>query len=198
MTSAPDTPPLVLASTSRYRRELLERLGLPFEAVAPTVDEEALKRDGEEARIAARRLAEAKARSIAATRPDAVVIGSDQMCVHRGRILGKPGTAERAVEQLAAMSGEVHELVTAVCVIAGPRTLHQLDVSVLRMRRLDRDALRRYVEADEPLDCAGSYKLERRGIALFESVETADATAITGLPLVATRRMLAEFGLAWP
>lgn len=193
-----DSPTLVLASTSRYRRELLGRLGFPFDAVAPAVDEEALKREGEDPRIATRRLAEAKATSIAAARPGDVVIGSDQMAAHRGRILGKPGTAERAVEQLLSLAGDVHELITAVCVVHGDRILRHVDVSLLRMRDLDREALERYVAADEPLDCAGAYKLERHGIALFESVETVDSTAITGLPLIATRRLLAECGLSWP
>ncbi len=193
-----DTPRLVLASTSPYRRALLERLGVPFDAVAPTVDEESLKRAGEPARIAARRLAEAKARSIAELLPEAVVIGSDQMVAHRGLIVGKPGTAERAVDQLVSLAGDKHELVTAVCFIHGTRVRHHIDVSVLTMRRLDREAFERYVELDQPLDCAGAYKIEQRGITLFDLIETADSSAITGLPLMATRRLLAEFGLHWP
>lgn len=191
-------PALILASTSPYRRALLDRLGVPFTARAPACDEEALKDPALAPQALAEALAEAKARSIADQEPQAVVIGSDQVCEVEGRILGKPGTAERAVDQLLALQGREHRLVTAMTVIA-PGVVHShTDVTRLRMRPLDRDALERYVARDQPLDCAGAYKLEAAGISLFERIASEDASAITGLPLLALTRILAGFGFRLP
>jgi septum formation protein len=195
-------PPLVLASTSRYRRTLLERLGVPFTAIAPACDEESLKDPGLAPQALAEHLAEAKAASIAGQRPEAVVIGSDQLAAveldGRWTILGKPGTPARAVDQLAMMSGRTHLLITAMVVARGTERWRHCDITRLTMRRLDRAALERYVTADQPLDCAGAYKLECRGIALFERIDSADASAITGLPLLALTRILATLGYAIP
>lgn len=194
--------PLILASTSRYRRALLERLGVPFTAVSPACDEEALKDPTLAPQELAEHLAEAKAASIAHQHPQAVVIGSDQLAAveidGRWTILGKPGTAARAVDQLAMMSGRTHVLITAMVVARGSERWRHTDLTKLTMRRLDRKALERYVAADQPLDCAGAYKLECRGIALFESIASADASAITGLPLLALTRILSGLGYAIP
>lgn len=192
-------PLLILASTSRYRRALLERLGVPFSTEAPRCDEEALKQPGMTPQALAEFLAEAKATSVSTLFPEAVVIGSDQLVALDEDVLGKPHTAPAAVAQLERLSGRSHRLITAL-VVAGPhgaRRCHT-DVTTLMMRRLDRLALTRYVEADQPLDCAGAYKLECRGIVLFERIDSADQSAITGLPLMALTGMLRELGYAVP
>jgi len=191
--------PLILASTSRYRRALLDRLGVPYQAEAPRCDEEALKQPGMAPQALAEYLAEAKAASVAELFPDAVVIGSDQLVALDEEMLGKPGTAAAAVAQLERLAGRSHRLITAL-VVAGPdgaRRRHT-DVTTLVMRRLDRAALERYVAADQPLDCAGAYKLECRGIALFERIDSADHSAITGLPLIALSGILRDIGYALP
>lgn len=195
-------PPLILASTSRYRRALMERLGVPFQAVSPACDEDALKDPALAPQALAEFLAEAKAASIAAQRPEAVVIGSDQLAaVERDgvwTILGKPGTPERAVDQLALLSGRTHVLITALVVAHGAERWRHTDLTRLTMRTLERSALARYVAADQPLDCAGAYKLECRGIALFAHITSEDSSAITGLPLLALTRILAGLGYAIP
>jgi septum formation protein len=146
----------------------------------------------------AARLALAKASSLLEAEPRAAIIGCDQVVSCGGRVLGKPMTATRAVEQLAAMAGRSHQLITVLAVIAEGRTYHHTDVTTLWLRPLPRDAIERYVAADQPLDCAGSYKLESRGIALFEKIESSDHTAITGLPLIALVSILRELGFAIP
>lgn len=195
-------PALVLASTSRYRRALLERLGVPFQAVSPACDEEALKDPALAPQALAEFLAEAKAGSIAERQPDAVVIGSDQLAaIEQGgtwSILGKPGTTQRAVDQLAMLSGRSHVLITALVVARGGERWRHTDLTTLTMRPLARAALERYVAADQPLDCAGAYKLECRGIALFEAISSSDSSAITGLPLLALTRILTGLGYAIP
>jgi septum formation protein len=188
---------LVLASTSRYRRALLERLALPFEAVAPPFDEEAAKPtlahlDPEALSLA---LARGKALSVARTRPGAIVIGSDQIATIDGAKLDKPGTAERACAQLRLLAGRTHRLVTSVVVARGDEVLEHVDVHELTLRPLTDAQIARYVAADAPLDCAGSYRSESLGVALFESVRGEDATAVIGLPLVAVTRSLARLGL---
>jgi septum formation protein len=193
---------LVLASTSRYRRQLLERLGLPFRALAPACDEEALKDPALAPEALAEMLALAKARSLEAGLPGATIIGSDQVAAVRldagWRMLGKPGSAARAVEQLELLAGREHVLITAMAVLDGGRVHAHTDVTRLRMRPLDRAQLERYVQADQPLDCAGAYKLEARGISLFEEVVSADHSAITGLPLIALTGILVRCGYAIP
>jgi septum formation protein len=191
-------PRLVLASTSRYRRALLERLGLEFEQAAPGVDEERFKAAVPDPRELAVRLARAKAEAVAARFPDAVVVGSDQVGALGAERLDQPGSAARAAEQLARLSGRTHELVTAVCVVAGERAWEHTDVARLTARSLEAEEIRRYVALDDPVDCAGSYKLERAGIALFERVECADHSAITGLPLIWLTGTLRALGFAIP
>jgi septum formation protein len=191
---------LILASTSPYRRALVERLGLPFRSVAPLVDEDALKQTlgGLEPRELAERLALAKARSIAEVEPEATIIGGDQLVSFDGQILGKPGTVKNAVSQLLAMSGRTHELITALVVIHNGTVYAQTDVTRMTLRPLTQEQTFRYVEADLPLDCSGSYKLEARGITLFERIESADHSAIVGIPLIALTTILGNIGYPVP
>lgn len=194
-------PPLILASTSAYRRALLERLGLPFAVARPDVDE--TPQPGESPQTLAVRLARAKAEAVLAGAEAgggaAWVIGSDQVAELDGEPLGKPGTAERAVAQLGAMSGREVRFLTALCV-AGPdgRRFESLDVTTVRFRSLSTDEIARYVECERPLDCAGSFKSEGLGIALFESIDSRDPTALIGLSLIDTARALRAAGFAVP
>lgn len=194
-----EAPPLVLASTSRYRRELLARLGLPFSVRAPACDEDAIKRGLDLAPLdLAVHLARAKAESLSAELPSGVIIGSDQIAEIDGVILGKPGSADRAAEQLALLAGRTHRLITAVVVAHPGGVIEHVDVARLTMRPLAAAQIARYVAADAPLDCAGSYKLEARGITLFSRIESEDSSAITGLPLIALTTMLSTLGFAVP
>lgn len=191
---------LILASTSKYRKALVERLGVPFRCVAPMVDESAWKSKlaGVSPQTLAEALAQAKASAVAARHPGSVVVGGDQVVAFDGQILGKPGTDERAIAQLTAMSGRSHELITAMIVIAPGRTFQKTDIATLHIRPLSLQAIERYVGADHPSDCAGSYKLEARGIALFDRIEADDHSAITGIPLIALTSILIELGFEVP
>jgi septum formation protein len=175
---------LLLASTSRYRAQLLGRLGVGFEAVAPGVAEDALP--GELAVDRARRLALAKAQAIAIRYPEAVVIGSDQVAACAGRVLDKPGDAARAFSQLAFLSSQRAHFYTACAVLGArmPLPLVHLDTTTVNFRPLSTAEIERYVALDEPFDCAGGFKAESLGITLFESIETLDPTALIGLPLI--------------
>jgi septum formation protein len=190
-----DKPALILASTSPYRRGLLERLRLPFVAEAPGVEE--LARPGEAAAALALRLAQAKAVAVARRRARAVVIGSDQVAECQGRVLGKPGTAERAREQLALASGTTVVFHTAVAVVHadGVTCETHTDLTRVRFRRLGAEEIERYVELDAPLDCAGSFRSEGLGVALFEAIETRDPAALVGLPLIWLAGALGRAGL---
>jgi septum formation protein len=194
--SAP--PLLVLASTSRYRAELLARLGVPFRAEAPDCDEEALKAEGMEPQALAEALALAKAESLRARFPGAAILGGDQVAAIDGEVLGKPGSPEGAARQLARLAGRTHALITAVALVAGEKVLRRTEVARLTMRALTAAQIARYVAADVPVDCAGAYKLERRGIALFSGIEAGDHTGIVGLPLIALTGMLEEVGFGIP
>ena len=191
---------LILASTSPYRRALIERLGIPLRSVAPDVDEDAWKAQagGIGPGDLAARLALAKAASVAAIEPRATVIGGDQLAWFDGRVLGKPGTPEAAVDQLRAMASRTHDLITAIAVIHGGKTYAHTNVTSLTLRPLTLAEIRRYVMADLPLDCAGSYKLEARGIALFERIASDDHSAIVGVPLIALTSILRGIGYAIP
>ncbi len=188
-------PTIVLASTSRYRRELLERLRLAFDVEAPQVDETPL--DGEAPRATALRLAIAKAEEVQSRRPGAVVIGSDQVAEIDGAALGKPLSHSAALAQLERMQGKQVVFHTALAVI-GPRPealqADSVPTTVL-MRTLPRAALERYLRLDEPYDCAGAAKIESLGIALVASVESTDPTALIGLPLIRLTAMLANAGV---
>ncbi|HEY0229894.1 MAG TPA: Maf family nucleotide pyrophosphatase [Dokdonella sp.] len=189
---------LVLASTSRYRRELLARLRLPFRTLAPDVDE--TRRSGELPAALAERLALAKARAVAAGCPDALVIGSDQVAELDGRVLGKPATAAAAQAQLAASSGRRVTFHTALCLLdtrAG-RSSIVVDATHVVFRVLLAEEIAHYVDAEQPLDCAGSFKAEGLGISLFERIESNDPTALIGLPLIALSRLLRDAGVRLP
>lgn len=188
---------LILASTSPYRRELLSRLRLPFDTARPDVDETPLP--GEAPDALALRLARAKATAAAAAHPEAWVIGSDQVAAFDGRRLGKPGSRDNAIAQLWEMSGREVAFLTAVALARGdgPPRVH-LDTTRVRFRRLDGDEIARYVDTEQPFDCAGSFKSEGLGIALFEAIDSSDPTALVGLPLIALARMLREAGFALP
>lgn len=189
---------LILASTSPYRRELLLRLGVPFACERPGVDEGAVKRALGEPLAVVRELAKQKALAVARRFPTAVVIGSDQAATIDGTMLDKPGTAANAIAQLARLQGRAHTLLTAVA-IAHPRGLVEfVDTTTLTMRALATAELERYVASEQPLDCAGSYKIEALGITLFERVTSDDQTAIQGLPLLRLCRELRALGFALP
>lgn len=186
-------PRLILASTSRYRQELLARLRLPFDAKAPHVDEAALP--GEAPAALAERLALAKARAVAAQHPGAIVIGSDQVADLAGEAMGKPGTHDAAAAQLRRMSGREVVFQTAVAVVApGIAAIERAEVRV-RVRELSDAAIEAYLRADTPYDCAGSAKVESLGIALLDAVESDDPTALIGLPLIRTCALLRRAGL---
>ncbi len=190
-----ERPALILASTSPYRRELLERLRLPFRVQAPRVDETAFA--GEAPAALAGRLALAKAQAVAQFAADAVVIGSDQVADLDGRALGKPGNRERAAEQLHAMSGQRVVFHTGVAVVCTARR-HEASAVVaatVRVRRLTAAEIDRYLSLEQPFDCAGSAKSEALGIALLDAIESDDPTALVGLPLIRTCAMLRAVGL---
>ena len=186
---------LVLGSTSRYRRELLQRLRLPFEVIGPHVDETPLP--GEAPAALAQRLALAKARAVAAQRPDAIVIGSDQVADLDGEPLGKPGNHERAVAQLRRMSGRTVKFQTALAVVCAETGFEAAELAVVEVvfRELDDATIERYLRAEQPYDCAGSAKSEGLGIALLEAIHSDDPTALVGLPLIRTCRMIRAAGI---
>ncbi|MFN4118543.1 Maf family nucleotide pyrophosphatase [Acidovorax sp.] len=190
--------PLVLGSTSRYRRELLERLGLPFTVAAPHVDE--TPQPDEAPRALALRLALAKARAVAQQHPHAVVIGSDQVADLAGQPLGKPGTHDRAVQQLRQMRGNTVIFQTALAVVCAETGFEQVDLAPVevRFRTLSDEEIERYLRAEQPYDCAGSAKSEGLGIALLDAIHSDDPTALVGLPLIRTCRMLRAAGLVLP
>lgn len=186
--------PLILASTSKYRGALLSQLGLAFEAIAPGVDEEQLKNQGLSPTQLAMELAKLKAQAVFTLRPEACVIGSDQVCMLNGELLSKPGTVEKAIQQLTKMQGQHHELITAVTILSPHGEINFHNRTLLFMRTLTHDQIKNYVESDMPLDCAGSYKLETKGIKLFEKIEMDDHTSIIGLPLIQLNNHLLQLG----
>ena len=187
--------PVILGSTSRYRRALMERLHLPFDVQAPEVDESALP--GETPAALAIRLALAKAQAVAERFPEAVVIGSDQVADLDGEALGKPGDHARAGAQLRRMSGRTLVFQTAVAVVCRATGFVQQDLAPVRVvfRELGDDAIERYLRIEQPYDCAGSAKSEGLGIALLEAIDSDDPTALVGLPLIRTCRMLRAAGV---
>jgi septum formation protein len=191
-------PHLILASTSAYRRELLARLGLPFEVAAPDVDESALP--GEHPRDLALRLALAKARAVGAGRPDALVIGSDQVAAHERQTWGKPLERARALAQLREMSGRTIIFHTALCLLDTRSGAHALDCvpTEVGFRDLSAAEIERYVDREQPFHCAGSAKVESLGISLLRHVRGDDPTALIGLPLIALCGMLRAAGVAVP
>jgi septum formation protein len=189
---------LILASSSPYRKTLLERLGIPFDIFAPAIDESA--RPGEKAEDLVSRLAEEKARAAALRFPTSLVIGSDQLAVCREKIVGKPGNAVNAIKQLQSFCGETVHFLTAVSVFCGETAFHyeHTVVTDVRFRELSIAEIRRYVELDKPIDCAGSFKSEAAGISLLQSMTSDDPTAIIGLPLITVSEALRQAGLQVP
>ncbi len=190
-------PTVVLASTSIYRKSLLNRILPTFELLDPGVEE--TPRSGERSDQLALRLADAKANVGASIKPEAIVIGSDQVADCDGEILGKPRTRDAAISQLTRSAGRIVTFHTAVCVMSGARgTEHHVDVTSVRFRELRHAEIARYVDIERPLDCAGAFKCEGAGIALFDAIETIDPTALNGLPLIWLSAALRRAGLAIP
>lgn len=184
---------LILASSSRYRQEMLARLGLPFAAISPNIDETPQPRETPEQ--LALRLSIEKARAVAAQHPDALVIGSDQVATIDGSPIGKPGSLERAQEQLRRLSGQAVEFHSALCVTDGRRQETADIVTICRFRTLSDAEIDTYLRRERPFDTAGSAKAEGLGIALMDGMQSDDPTAIIGLPLIALCRMLRSFNL---
>ena len=191
-------PRIILASTSPYRRDLLKKLGLPFECATPGIDES--RRRNESAQTLASRLAQEKAVAIANQSGEGLIIGSDQAATLDGILIGKPGSREAAIDQLLHSSGRTVEFHTAVCVTQAETGISRglLDLCRVTFRPLTDDQIKRYLDADQPYDCAGSFKSEGLGISLVEKIEVNDPNALVGLPLINLIRLLDSFGVQIP
>lgn len=191
-------PPLVLASTSPFRQSLLSKLGIPFSVEAPQTDETPL--DGESPAALVERLARAKAGDVAQRHEDALVIGSDQVACIDGRIVGKPGTRDKAIEQLSAASGKSVMFHTGLCLLnaSSGRAQTAVEPFEVHFRQLDRNRIERYVDREQPFNCAGSFKSEGLGITLFSALDGRDPNTLVGLPLIRLIEMLEDEGIALP
>lgn len=191
-------PQLILASTSIYRKELLSKLGISFQALKPTCDEDLLKQQyltqQKKPIEIAESLAQAKAASLHKEFKEAVILGGDQLIDFDGKIIGKSKTKEKAIEQLQLMSGRTHHLVTSICLLYQNQKWQINHISKMKMKSLSSYEIKNYIDKDLPTDCAGSYKVEQSGIALFEKIETDDFSAIQGIPLMWTSQKLKEIG----
>lgn len=189
------TPTLVLGSTSPFRREILQKLGLPFETAAPHIDES--RRENETPHQLVARLAEEKARAVAGNYPDALIIGSDQVAINEGEILGKPHTHERAIEQLQHASGKTVRFLTGLCLYNSATDKVQCEVVPFDVvfRKLTLEQIENYLQREQPYNCAGSFKSEALGITLFERLEGEDPNTLIGLPLIRLVRMLENEGV---
>ena len=194
----PSAPTIILASSSAYRRGLLDRFLDEYETVSPDIDERS--RGDLSPKSLARRLAREKAETVSKNARDALIIGADQLAVLDGEVLGKPGNHQRAVEQLMAAAGKTVTFRTAVCILDPVgRTRHEhVDKTTVRFRQFDRRLAETYLLHDEPYDCAGSFKIEGAGFVLFESVTTDDPTALIGLPMIWVSDVLLELGYLIP
>jgi septum formation protein len=194
----PSSPPIILASASRYRQGLLDRFLDDYETVSPGVDERA--EDGEDPAALATRLARTKAEAVSSANRNALIIGADQLAVLEGKVLGKPGDHQKAVEQLLAASGKTVQFLTAVCVLdpVSRRRYEHSDRTRVTFRQFDRRLADTYLHHDKPYDCAGSFKIEGAGFVLFESVKTDDPTALIGLPMIWLAGTLKELGCLLP
>lgn len=195
-----ESPPekLILASSSKYRKLLLQRYGIPFECRSPEIDESPLPGESPVELVA--RLATQKAETVSRENPQAIVIGSDQMAVFNGQIVGKPGSYEAALEQLSGFSGQPVEFLTAVTVQSHHNHFREqcTDSTRVLFRELKREEIERYLLKEKPFDCAGAFKAESLGIVLFESINSEDPTALVGLPLIRTAAMLRRAGVKLP
>jgi septum formation protein len=191
---------IVLASTSQYRRQQLATLGIPFDSIKPVFDEDTVKHQIVTAlkhpHAIAQKLSHEKGASIA--KLDTITISGDQLVAFEGDILGKPGTAEKAVAQLLQMQGKTHELVTACTVFDGLKPIDILNITQITLKPLSVEQITAYVKLDQPLDCAGSYKIEKHGIQLIDSIKTEDFTSIQGLPLLALAKVFNSLNIAIP
>ena len=194
----PTSPPIILASSSRYRRGLLDRFLTEYQTVSPSLDE-AAEESADPADLASR-LARKKAEKVSSAHHNSVVIGADQLAVLDGVVLGKPGDHQKAIEQLLAASGKSVTFLTAVCVLdpIERRRYEHIDRTEVRFRNFDRRLAEAYLRHDEPYDCAGSFKIEGAGFVLFESVSTDDPTALIGLPMIWLAAILMELGCLLP
>lgn len=193
-----DTPALLLASSSPFRRQLLDKLGLDFIHQSPDIDESRLENESPVALVM--RLAREKARALADSHPDTLIIGSDQVAVIGDQVLGKPGTREKAIEQLSAASGQRVTFLTGLCLLntTTGRTQVACDPFHVQFRTLRREQIERYVDAEQPLNCAGSFKSEGLGIVLFKALEGRDPNTLVGLPLILLTEFLAAEGISLP
>lgn len=189
---------IILASKSPYRKELLARLGISFEQQNSNFDENTLKSKIHDPLKLTQELAIAKAASVQNQYPDAIIIGSDQVCHFSGEILGKSKSIEKSFQQLKKLNGKMHELVTSYAILHNKKSIVKTNVTKLFMRNLTDDQINKYLSTDNPIDCAGSYKLELNGISLFNKIETDDHTAIIGLPLMELANDLNEMGIVVP
>ena len=194
----PTSPPIILASSSQYRRGLLDRFLTEYQTVTPDLDE-AAEESADPAELASK-LARKKAEKVSSNYHDSVVIGADQLAVLDGVVLGKPGDHQKAIEQLLAASGKAVTFLTAVCVLdpVERRRYEHIDRTEVRFRDFDRRLAEAYLRLDEPYDCAGSFKIEGAGFVLFESVSTDDPTALIGLPMIWLAATLMELGCLQP
>ncbi len=198
MNSESLSPSLILASGSKYRKILLRRFDIPFECQPPDIDESTKNNESPVDLVS--RLASEKAEYVSNENPQAIVIGSDQIAVFEGQIIGKPGTHLAAKEQLLSFSGQLIEFLTAISVQCGDTGFEErhIDSTRVSFRHLQADEIERYLKAETPYDCAGAFKAESLGIVLFESIKSDDPTALIGLPLIRTAAMLRRAGLRLP
>jgi septum formation protein len=189
---------IILASTSRYRIEQLKQFGLDFTSIAPAMDEDSFKNQKMTPKNLSRFLALKKAESLMSAHPNDIIIGADQLVNLKGQILGKPKTRENALKMLTAMSGKTHELITSLCVLAHGKKHMATVTAKIKMRSLKKDEVLRYISLDNPLDCAGSYKLEMSGLSLVKSLRVSDPSSLTGLPLLSLMKLLLKIGEPLP
>ena len=189
---------IILASTSIYRKQQLERLNISFSTAAPNIDEKAFKAKGLDHIQLSKELSLLKARNISTFYDDAIVLGGDQVASFNQTILSKPKTKQRAFEQLKSMAGKEHELITSLVIIANGQEYIHTSIAKMKMRQLTDTQISRYIDIDSPLHSCGSYRLEALGISLFESINCEDYTSIIGIPLMWTARKLSELGVSVP
>lgn len=188
---------IVLASTSIYRQAQLKTLGIPFTAEKPLIDEEKEKDLSLSPKDLALKLSFLKAQSLA--KPNQITIGGDQLVSFENQILGKPGSIEKAIQQITKMQNQTHELITALTIFDGPENFKQvLNITKMKLKKLTPEQIKKYIELDNPIDCAGSYKIEKHGVQIIEAIETSDFTAIQGLPLLELSQVLTQMGIAIP
>lgn len=189
---------IILASTSVYRKQLLERLGFDFVCEDPELDERPFQELGLSPQDLAERLAYEKARAVFNRYPDCIVLGGDQLGEIEGQILGKPHSFENAFSQIKMMNNKSHSLITSICILSPGNEKIYTDITKLKMRNLSDDQIKTYLNKDEPYDCAGSYKLECLGISLFESIDGDDHNSIMGLPLMKLAQIFTDLGVRIP